>query len=93
MTRTTNYYGNGRGLVHLTFFPSYLNYLSVFSGAYEENKQRIGFDGWFSHTKNKASSPYIHRKASECKTLPIFRNLQSLMQIMFFAIAMSVTMT
>ena len=47
------YYGNGRGLVHLTFFPSYLNYLSVFSGAYEANKQRIGFDGWFSHTKTK----------------------------------------
>ena len=47
------YYGNGRGLVHITFFPSHLNYLSVFSGAYVENRHRIGFDGWFSHTKTK----------------------------------------
>jgi len=47
------YFGNGRGLIHLTFFPSYLNYLSVFSGAYGNDKHRIGFDGWFSHTKTK----------------------------------------
>ena len=47
------YYGNGKGILALTFFPSYLNHITVMSGAYGVEKRRIAFEGDFSHTKTK----------------------------------------
>lgn len=47
------YYGNGKGIVVLTFFPSHLNHISVMSGAYGVEKRRIAFHGEFSHAKTK----------------------------------------
>ena len=47
----SQYYGEGKGVIILRFLPSYLNYLSVLSGAFEDGKRRIAFDGYFSYKK------------------------------------------
>ena len=44
------YYGNGKGIISLTFFPSYLNYISAMTGAFGAEKRRVSFRGEFSHT-------------------------------------------
>ena len=43
------YYGNGRGILSLRFYPSRLNHISVLTGAFAMEKRRISFDGFFSH--------------------------------------------
>ncbi len=48
------YYGNGKGIISLTFYPSFLNYISVMTGAFGEEKRRISFRGEFSHMITKA---------------------------------------
>lgn len=45
------FYGNGRGLAVLTFYPASLNHLSILSGAYTNGKQRITLDCFLSHDK------------------------------------------
>ena len=47
------YYGNGRGIITLTFYPSLLNYISVMSGAFGSERRRITFRGEFSHAMTK----------------------------------------
>ena len=45
------FYGNGRGLAVLTFYPASLNHLSILSGAYTGAKQRITLDCFLPHKK------------------------------------------
>lgn len=45
------FYGNGRGLAVLTFYPASLNHLSILSGAYTGGKQRITLDCFLPHEK------------------------------------------
>ena len=45
------FYGNGRGLAVLTFYPASLNHLSILSGAYTGGKQRITLDCFLPHRK------------------------------------------
>ncbi len=47
------YYGNGKGIIALTFYPSLLNYISVMSGAFGSQRRRITFRGEFSHAMTK----------------------------------------
>lgn len=47
------YYGNGKGIISITFYPSFLNYISVMTGAFGEDKRRISFRGEFSHMMTK----------------------------------------
>ena len=47
------YWGNGRGIAILKFYPSYLNYLSILSGPYASEKRRLSVDGFLSHTKTQ----------------------------------------
>ena len=43
------FYGNGRGIAVLTFYPASLNHLSILSGAYTGGKQRITLDCFLPH--------------------------------------------
>ena len=43
------FYGNGRGIAVLTFYPASLNHLSILSGAYTGGKQRITLDCFIPH--------------------------------------------
>ena len=43
------FYGNGRGLAVLTFYPGSLNHLSILSGSYASAKQRITLDCFLPH--------------------------------------------
>ena len=45
------YYGKGRGIVDITFYPSYLNSLSILSGPYGNGKRRISFSGRLPYSK------------------------------------------
>lgn len=45
------FYGKGRGLAVLTFYPASLNHLSILSGAYTGGKQRMTLDCFLSHDK------------------------------------------
>ena len=47
------YYGNGEGILLLSFYPSYLNYLSILTGPYGSEKRRIALSGYIPHTKTK----------------------------------------
>ena len=47
------FYGNGRGLAVLTFYPASLNHLSILSGAYTGAKQRITLDCFLPHKKTR----------------------------------------
>lgn len=43
------FYGNGRGIAVVTFYPASLNHLSILSGAYAGGKQRITLDCFLPH--------------------------------------------
>ena len=43
------FYGNGRGIAVLTFYPASLNHLSILSGAYASGKPRITLDCFLPH--------------------------------------------
>ena len=47
------YFGNGKGIISITFYPSLLNYISVMSGAYGSERRRITFRGEFSYAMTK----------------------------------------
>lgn len=47
------YYGNGEGIAMLKFYPSYLNHLTILSGAYGCEKLRISLDGTLSYMKTQ----------------------------------------
>ena len=47
------YWGNGRGIVVLRFYPSFLNSLSILSGPYASEKLRLSIDGCLSHEKTR----------------------------------------
>ena len=47
------YYGNGEGIAMLKFYPSYLNHLTILSGAYGCERLRISLDGTLSYTKTQ----------------------------------------
>ena len=47
------YWGNGKGIAVLRFYPSLLNAFSILSGPYASEKRRITFEGCLSHTKTK----------------------------------------
>ena len=47
------YWGNGRGIAVLKFYPSYLNSLSILSGPYASEKRRLSFEGQLSHLKTQ----------------------------------------
>lgn len=47
------YWGNGRGIAVLKFFPSYLNSFSILSGPYASGKLRLAFEGSLSHVKTQ----------------------------------------
>lgn len=46
-----DYWGNGRGIAVLRFYPSYVNSLSILSGPYASEKLRLSFEGQLSHLK------------------------------------------
>lgn len=46
-----DYWGNGRGIAVLSFYPSYVNSLSILSGPYASEKLRLSFEGQLSHLK------------------------------------------
>ncbi len=45
------YWGNGRGIAVLRFYPSNVNALSILSGPYASEKRRLSFEGQLSHMK------------------------------------------
>lgn len=47
------YFGSGRGIIAITFYPSPLNYVSVMSGGFGCEKCRITFRGEYSHAMTK----------------------------------------
>ena len=47
------YWGNGRGIAVLRFYPSYLNSLSILSGPYASEKLRLSLESCLSHEKTQ----------------------------------------
>lgn len=47
------HYGERKGIIVLTFYPSSLNYISIMSGAYGVDRRRISLHGDVSHKKTK----------------------------------------
>ncbi len=56
------YYGNGEGILLLSFYPSYLNYLSILTGPYGSEKRRIALSGYIPHTKTKEIMDLFRRR-------------------------------
>ena len=60
------YFGNGRGIIDLTFYPSYLHSLSVLSGPYKSKSRRISLAGRLPYSLTITILRFIQRKNEEC---------------------------